>query len=75
GATVKGSVLAYAAGSKNAENRVAVVHPYFPNLAVKAVPATLLAGNDVALFVTTAYQPPSTTSPTPTTSPGCLPVA
>jgi len=73
GSTVKGTVLAYSAGSNDAAAQAAVVHSYFLNIPMKAVPAKLLGGNKVALFVTAAYQPPSTTTPAPTTSPGCLP--
>ena len=73
GSTAKGTVIAYSAGSKDGAAQAAVVHSYFLNVPVKAVPAKLLGGNTVALFVTAAYQPPSTTTPVPTTSPGCLP--
>ena len=72
GSTVKGTVLAYNAGSKAAADQAAVVHSYFLNIPMKAVPAKLLGGNQVALFITGAYEPSSTP---PATSPGCLPVA
>lgn len=75
GSTVKGTVLAYSAGSKDASAQAAVVHSYFPDVPMKPVPAKLLGGNTVALFITAAYQPPSTSSPAPTTSSGCLPTA
>ncbi|MEA2579801.1 MAG: hypothetical protein QOE83_693 [Actinomycetota bacterium] len=73
--TVKGTVIAYSAGSKDAADQAAVVHSYFLDVPMKAVPAKLLGGNKVALFVTAAYQPPSTSTPEPTTSSGCLPAA
>jgi LCP family protein required for cell wall assembly len=54
GSNVKGTVIAYAPGH---DAEAGVVSKYFGNVKTKQVPASQLGGNDVALFVTAAYQP------------------